>query len=41
MIHQQVWRYKVEEKLHLGVREEECLNISGLDHDWNDEREIL
>jgi hypothetical protein len=30
MIHQQLWWYKIEEKLHVGVREEKKLNTSSL-----------
>jgi hypothetical protein len=29
-IHQQLWGYKVEDKLHLGVREQKRLNITAL-----------
>jgi hypothetical protein len=32
-MHQQLWGYKVEEKLYLGVREQKRLNTTGLD-DW-------
>jgi hypothetical protein len=32
IIHQQLWGYKVEEKLYLGVREQKWLNTTGLDH---------
>ena len=28
---QQLWGYKVEEKIYLGVRERERLNVTGLD----------
>jgi hypothetical protein len=31
-MHQQLWGYKVEEKLYLGVREQKRLNITGLEH---------
>jgi hypothetical protein len=31
IIHQQLWGYTVEEKLHLGVREQKRLNTSGLE----------
>jgi hypothetical protein len=31
-MHQQLWGYKVEEKIYLGVREIKRLNISALDH---------
>jgi hypothetical protein len=31
VIHQQLWGYKVEEKLCLGVREQKRLNTTGLD----------
>jgi hypothetical protein len=30
-LHKQLWGYKVEEKLRLGVRELKWLNIAGLD----------
>jgi hypothetical protein len=30
-MYQQVWGYKVEEKLYLGVREQKRLNTTGLD----------
>jgi hypothetical protein len=30
-MHHQLWGYKVEEQLHLGVREQKVLNISGLE----------
>jgi hypothetical protein len=30
--HQQLWGYKVEEKLHLGVREQKSLNATGIGH---------
>jgi hypothetical protein len=30
-IHQQLWGYKVEEKLYLGVREQKRLNTTELD----------
>jgi hypothetical protein len=29
-MHQQLWGYKVEEKLYLGVREQKRLNTTGL-----------
>jgi hypothetical protein len=29
-MYQQLWRYKVEEKLYLGVREQKRLNTTGL-----------
>jgi hypothetical protein len=32
-MHQQLWKYKVEEKLLLGVREQRRLNAAELD-DW-------
>jgi hypothetical protein len=42
IIHQQLWGYKVEKKLHLGVREQTGLNTTGLyigkcslSHEWN------
>jgi hypothetical protein len=31
-MHQQLWGYKVEEKLYLGVREQTRLNITDLHH---------
>jgi hypothetical protein len=31
-MHQQVWGYKVEEKIYLGVREEKCFVASALMH---------
>jgi hypothetical protein len=30
-MHQQLWGYKVEEKLYLGVREQKTLNTTDLD----------
>jgi hypothetical protein len=30
-MYQQLWGYKVEEKLYLGVREQKRLNTTGLD----------
>ena len=30
-MHQQVWGYKVEEKLYVGVREQKRLNTAALD----------
>jgi hypothetical protein len=30
-MHQQLWGYRVEEKLYLGVREQKTLNTTGLD----------
>jgi hypothetical protein len=33
-MHQQLWRYKVEEKLYVGVREQNRLNTAGLGHGW-------
>jgi hypothetical protein len=30
-MYQQLWGYKVEEKLYLGVREQKGLNTTGLD----------
>jgi hypothetical protein len=32
IIHQQLWGYKVEEKLYLGVREEKRLNTTVLEN---------
>jgi hypothetical protein len=29
-MHQELWGYKVEEKLHVGVREQERLNTTGI-----------
>jgi hypothetical protein len=29
-MHQQLWGYKVEEKLYVGVREQETLNTTGV-----------
>ena len=31
-MHQQLWGYKLEEKLGLGIRERKRLNITGLNH---------
>ena len=31
-MHQQLWGYKVEEKIYLGVRERKRLNITGLEY---------
>jgi hypothetical protein len=31
-MYQQLWGYKVEEKLYLGVREQKRLNTTGLEH---------
>jgi hypothetical protein len=31
-MYQQLWGYKVEEKLYLGVREQKRLNTTGIDH---------
>jgi hypothetical protein len=31
-MHQQLWGYKVEDKLYLGVREQKRLNTAGLRH---------
>jgi hypothetical protein len=31
-MHQQLWGYKVEEKLYVGVREQKRLNTAGLKH---------
>jgi hypothetical protein len=30
-MHQQIWGYKVEEKLYLGIREQKWLNATGLE----------
>jgi hypothetical protein len=32
IIHQQIWGYKVEEKLYLGVREQKRVNTSALEN---------
>jgi hypothetical protein len=32
-MYQQLWGYKVEEKLYLGVREQKRLNTTGLEHE--------
>jgi hypothetical protein len=32
IMHQQLWGYKVEEKLYVGVREQKRLNTAGLHH---------
>jgi hypothetical protein len=31
-MHQQLWGYKVEEKLYVGVRVQKCLNTTALRH---------
>ena len=31
-MHQQLWGYKVEGKLYVGVREQKRLNTAGLEH---------
>jgi hypothetical protein len=31
-MHQQLWGYKVEEKLYVGVREQKRLNTTALEH---------
>jgi hypothetical protein len=47
IIHQQLWGYKVEENLYLGVREQKRLNTTALDHihagddDQNDDEPAL
>jgi hypothetical protein len=33
-MYQQLWGYKVEEKLYLGVREQKRLNTTGLADGW-------
>jgi hypothetical protein len=33
-MHQQLWGYRVEEKLYLGVREQKRLNTTGLKDQW-------
>jgi hypothetical protein len=41
-MYQQLWEYKVEEKLYLGVREQKRLNTTGLEHiDYNTHFSIL
>jgi hypothetical protein len=45
-MYQQLWGYKVEEKLYLGVREEKSLNTTGLDDGrsdpvWNCSRQLI
>jgi hypothetical protein len=40
-MHQQLWGYKVEEKLYLGVREQKRLNTTGLDYTENGEDKLL
>jgi hypothetical protein len=37
---QQLWGYKVEEKLHLGVHEQKSLNTTAVEHimRWGDGR---
>jgi hypothetical protein len=37
-MHQQLWGYKVEEKLYLGVREQKRLNATGLDYTASNDR---
>jgi hypothetical protein len=32
-MHQQIWGYKVEEKLYVGVREQKSLNTTGVESD--------
>jgi hypothetical protein len=41
MIHQQLRGYKVEEKLHLGIREQTRLNTTVLDHRLTDGGEVV
>jgi hypothetical protein len=33
-MHQQLWGYKVEEKLYVGVREQKRLNTTGIEYCW-------
>jgi hypothetical protein len=33
IMHQELWGYKVEDELHMGVREQQILNTTGL---WDD-----
>jgi hypothetical protein len=40
-MYQQLWGYKVEEKLHLGVREQKRLNTTSLDNDNRRDLKIL
>jgi hypothetical protein len=40
-IHQQLWGYKVEEKLYLGVREQKRLNITVLEKSGFESRQVL
>jgi hypothetical protein len=37
-MYQQLWGYKVEEKLYLGVREQKMLNTTDLDYKASTER---
>jgi hypothetical protein len=41
IIHQQLWEYKVEDKLHLGVREQKQLNTTVLDSRLTDDDEVV
>jgi hypothetical protein len=34
IMYQQLWEYKVEDKLYLGVREQKRLNTTGLGNKW-------
>jgi positive regulator of sigma E activity len=34
-MHQQLWGYKIEEKLYVGVREQKLLNTTGLVYSWS------
>jgi hypothetical protein len=40
-MYQQLWGYKVEEKLYLGVREQKRLNTTVLENRWTNVDEIL
>jgi hypothetical protein len=42
-MHQQLWGYKVEEKLYVGVREQKRLNTTGLhcEADWSVSSNVL
>jgi hypothetical protein len=40
-MYQQLWGYKVEEKLYLGVREQKRLNTTGLKHSYDSQEKYL
>jgi hypothetical protein len=40
-MHQQLWGYKVEEKLYLGVREQKRLNTTDLDNWLTDGGDVV